>query len=242
MRLAALIALALPLFGGDLENFTDNSLNYTQRNSACFNLRGNKTPETVAAMRSALDNPNLQACAASNLRIAGAHTELLDALQRDKDPGARAAAARELGETRKPEYLAALRTAAEDRDPLVSSNAVEGLLRYQDHSSAPQLREIALMGGMASTLAVDILIDWRDPEIASIGRKLMAHPDPGDQIAGIHAIGLAGDASDLPRLREMEKNDAAMGAGNRGFGLMPAISVGRAAHTAIHNIAARTAE
>jgi HEAT repeat protein len=235
------MAMALPVFAGDLENFTDNSLNYTQRNAACGALRGNKMPEAIAAMRAALDNPNLQTCAAANLRFAGADAQLLDALQRDKDPGARGAAARELGETRKHEYLAALRTAAEDRDPLVSSNAVEGLMRYEDHSSAPQLREIALLGGMASTLAIDILIDWHDPEVAAIGRKLMAHADPGDQMAGIRAVGLAGDASDLPRLRELRKNDAAMGAGSRGFGLMPAISISRAANTAIQNIENRSA-
>jgi len=226
---------------GDLENFTDTSLNYTQRNSACFALRGNRTPEAIAAMRSALDNANLQACAAANLRIAGADADLLDALQRDKDPTARAAAAQQLGETRKSKYLAILRSAAEDRDPLVSSNAVEGLMSYEDHSSIPQLREVALLGGMASTLAIGILIDWHDPEVAAIGRKLMAHSDPGDQIAGIRAVGLTGDASDLPRLRELQKNDTAMGAGKRGFGLMPAISIGRTAHTAIQNIESRSA-
>jgi HEAT repeat protein len=241
MRVAALlvIAMALPLSAGDLENFTDNSMNYTQRNSACLALRGNKRPEVVAAMRSALDNASLQACAAANLRLASADAELLDALQHDQNPAARAAAARELGEMRQQEYLTALRKAADDRDPLVSSNAVEGLLRYDDHSSTPQLREIALVGGMASTLAINILIDWHDAEVASIGRKLMAHANPGDQMAGIRAVGLAGDASDLPRLREFQKNETAMGPGSRGFGLMPAISLSRAANTAIQNLEKR---
>jgi hypothetical protein len=114
-------------------------------------------------------------------------------------------------------------------------------MRYEDHSSAPQLREIALLGGMASTLAIDILIDWHDPEVPAIGRKLMAHADPGDQMAGIRAVGLAGDDSDLPRLRELRQNDAAMGVGSRGFGLMPAISISRAANTAIQNIENRSA-
>jgi len=63
-----LLTAMLPLAAGDFENFTDNSLNYTQRNTACFALRGNKTPETIAAMRQALDNSNLQSCAGTNLR------------------------------------------------------------------------------------------------------------------------------------------------------------------------------
>ena len=112
-------------------------------------------------------------------------------------------------------------------------------MRYDDHSSTPQLREIALLGGMASTLAIDILIDWHDPEVTAIGRKLITHTDPGDQMAGIRAVGLTGDASDLPRLRELQKNDTAMRSGSRGFGLMPAISIGRAAHAAIQNIERR---
>lgn len=236
MKMLLVMIAALPLAAGDFENFTDNALNYTQRNTACFALRGNKTPEVVAAMRSALDNASLQSCAAANLRQAGATAELLDALQQDKDPTARAAAARELGTVQKPEFLAPLREAAEDRDVLVASNAVEGLMRYEDHSSAPQLREIALLGGMQTSLALDILIDWRDPEVIKIGRRLIARKEPADQLSGIRAIGLTGDKSDLPALKELAKNDTEMSAGSRGFGFMPAVSISRAARTAVANI------
>jgi hypothetical protein len=239
MRILLVVLAALPLFAGDFENFTDNSLNYTQRNTACFALRGNRAPETVAAMRQALDNSNLQACAGANLRVAGAAPELLNALEQDKDPTARAVAARELGTLQKPEYLAPIRRAAEDRDVLAASNAIEGLMRYEDHSSAPQLREISLLGGVMTALALDILIDWHDPEVAAIGRTLIARKDPGDQLIGIRAVGIAGDVSDLPRLRQMEKDDTMMGSGSRGFGLMPAVSISHAARTAIENIGQR---
>jgi len=237
-----LLGTALPLSAGDFENFTDNSLNYTQRNTACLALRGNKRPETIAAMRQALDNSNLQSCAGTNLRVAGATAELLNTLEQDKDSTARAVAARELGTLQKPEYLAPLRKAAEDRDVLVESNAIEGLMRYEDHSSAPQLREISLLGGVMTALAVDILVDWHDPEVAAIGRKLIARQEPGDKLIGIRAVGLTGNASDLPALRQTAKDDTMMGSGSRGFGLMPAISIARASQTAIAKIEQRAAK
>jgi HEAT repeat protein len=241
VKLTIVLLAALPLMAGDLETFTDNALNYTQRNTACFSLRGNRAPEVIVAMRTALDNASLQACAAANLRAAGATAELLSALQQDKDPAARAAAARELGTVQKAEFLGALAEAAKDRDVLVASNAIEGLMRYADHSSAPQLREIALFGGIQTSLALDILIDWHDAEVIGIGRKLIQGKNPADQLAGIRAVGVAGDASDLPRLREFAKNDVELNAGSRGFGFMPAVSLSRGAKTAIASIEARAA-
>jgi hypothetical protein len=238
MKLALLLVAAMPVFAGDLETFTDNSLNASQRNTACLALRGNRTPEVIGAMRSALDNSKLQACAGANLRVAGAQGELLNALE-DKDAAARAVAARELGTLQKPEFLRPLRRAAEDRDLLVASNAVEGLSRYEDHSSAPQLREISLMGGVLTSLAIDTLVDWHDPEALGIARKLILHKEPGDQLIGVRVIGLTGDVTDLPKLRELAKDETALSSGARGFGLMPAISISRAAKTAISGIGAR---
>jgi HEAT repeat protein len=238
MKLAVLLAIAIPAFAGDIETFTDSNLNPTQRNTACLALRGNKTPEVIAAMRSALENVSLQSCAGANLRVAGAQEELLNALEA-KDPAARAVAARELGAMQKHEFLAPLRKAAEDRDLLVSSNAVEGLVRYEDHASIPQLREIALMGGVLTSLAIDTLVDWHDPEVLSIARKLIAHKEPGDQLIAVRVMGLRGDATDLPKLRELAKDDTPLSSGSRGFGLMPAISISRAAKTAVQSIEAR---
>jgi HEAT repeat protein len=241
MRIAILFVLAVPAFAGDFERFLDIKANYTARNTACFALRGNADPEIVAAMRASLENTQLQACAGANLRAAGAVDQLLDALDAP-DPTVRAVAARELGAMQKPELLAPLRHAADDRDVLVASNAIEGLVRYEDHSSAPQLREIALLGGVLTTLALDTLIDWHDPEALSLGRKLILREAPGDRLAGVRAIGITGDASDLARLRELAKDDKALASGGRGFGLMPAISIARAAATAIQNIEQRAAK
>jgi HEAT repeat protein len=238
MKNFALVLMAAPLFAGNLETFTDSSLNSTQRNTACLALRGDRSEDTVAALRGGLTNINLQACAAANLRIAGAEAVLVEALN-SPEPSTRAVAARELGVLQKPEYLGVLRKTADDQDLLAASNALEGLLRYEDHSSAPQLREIALMGGVMTSLAVNALADWRDPEVLPIGRKLMTHRDPGDQLAGIRVVGLMGDTSDLDSLRALMKNDEKMGQGSRGFGLMPAISIGRAARTAAGNITQR---
>jgi HEAT repeat protein len=241
MKIVLLFALSLPLFASDFDQFLDIKANYTMRNEACLALRGNADPEIIAAMRVSLENSQLQACAAANLRAAGATRELLDALTAP-DPSVRAAAARELGAIQKPEFVAPLRKAADDRDILVASNAIEGLVRYEDHSTAPQLREIALMGGVLTSLALDTLIDWRDPQVLTIGRKLISRDAPGDQLAGIRAIGLTGDESDLPRLRELSKDDKGLASGGRGFGLMPAISIARAARTAIQNIGQRAAK
>lgn len=240
MRIAILLLTVVPAFAGDLETFTDNALNATQRNTACLSLRGNKAPEVVAAMRSALDNSKLQACAGANLRIVDASEELLSGLE-EKDPTARAVAARELGTMQKQEFIAPLRKAADDRDLLVASNAVEGLVRYEDHSTAPQLREIAMLGGVLTSLALDTLVDWHDPEVLGIARKLIAHREPGDQLIGVRAVGLTGNTADLPKLRELAKDETALSSGSRGFGLMPAISISRAARTAIQTIEARAA-
>ena len=241
MKIVLLLALSLPLFAGGFDKFLDITANYTMRNEACLALRGNTDPEIIAAMRASLENTQLQACAAANLRAAGAAAELLDALSAP-DPTTRAVAARELGAMQKPEFIAPLRKAAEDKDILVASNAIEGLVRYEDHSSAPQLREIALMGGVLTSLALDTLIDWHDGEVLSIGRQLIARDAPGDQLVGIRAIGLTGDESDLPKLRELSKDDKALASGGRGFGLMPTISISRAAKTAMQNIGPATCQ
>jgi len=238
MRALILLAAAAPLFAGNLETFTDSSLNSTQRNTACLALRGDKSEEAVFAMTQALANVSLQACAAANLRLAGAEAELVKALQ-SGDPSVRAVAARELGVLQKPELLPALRAAARDQDLLAASNALEGLVRYEDHSSAPELRDIALQGGLLTSLAMDTLLEWNDVKALEIGRKLLVRAEPGDQLIGVRVVGLLGDKSDLAKLQELTKSDMQMGQGSRGFGLMPAISLARAATTAIENINAR---
>lgn len=241
MKSLVLLLAAAPLFAGNLERFTDLTLNQTQRNEACLALRGVKTPEVITAMRAALEDMRVQSCAATNLRLAGADKELINALH-DSNPLVRAVAAREIGTMEKQEFLPELRKAVEDKDLLVQTNAIEGLVRYRDRSSAPALREIALMGGMLTSMAMDQLTQWNDEAVAPIGRKLVQRPQPGDLLAGIRALGVAGDKQDLPRLKELAKDDAMASAGGRGFGLMPAISISKAAQTAIARIEQRAAK
>ena len=238
MRVALMLVAVAPLFAGDFETFTDSRLNYTQRIEGCLGLRGNKSVEVLDALRAAMENTHLQACAGANLRLAAATERLVDAAS-SKDAGARAVAVRELGTMQRAEFLPVLRKAAEDVELIVASNAVEGLVRYEDHASAPQLREIAMLGGMMTPLALDPLTEWRDAAAIGIARKLLVRQEPGDQLVGIRVVGLLGDASDLPALRELAKNDMAMGNGSRGFGLMPAISLARAAKTAMEGIERR---
>ena len=67
-----------------------------QRNDACYAMRGQRSAEVVQAMRKAIDDPVVRACAARNLREAGAVEALMAALASGA-PDTRMAAARELG-------------------------------------------------------------------------------------------------------------------------------------------------
>src|SRR5689334_19919657 len=73
----------------------DDKLSVAQRNDACYELRGLKSPEVTPAMTRALESPKVRACAARNLREAGAIDALKSALA-NSDPEIRAVAAREM--------------------------------------------------------------------------------------------------------------------------------------------------
>jgi hypothetical protein len=90
-----------------------------------------------------------------------------------------------------------------------------------------------------TSLSIDTLVDWHDPEVLLIARKLVMRREPGDQLIGVRVIGLTGDATDLPKLEELAKDETALSSGSRGFGLMPAVSISRAAKTAVQSIEAR---
>src|SRR5262249_12599957 len=127
------IALAFvftaPLIGAErtlLDRMQDAQLHPTQKNDACFALRGDRTPATLSAMRKALSDQYLRACASKNLRAAGAIDLLRDAM-RDADPDVRAVAVLEVGAFAKPEDLQALGEAAKDANLLVAANSVYAL-------------------------------------------------------------------------------------------------------------------
>jgi HEAT repeat protein len=217
----------------------DPSLNVAQRNNACFELRGSQEPEVVAGMRKALGDANVRACAGTNLRKAGAIAELKDALA-DPDFEIRALAARELGGFEKPELLPMLAAAARDPQLLVGINAIEALADYRDPVVLPYLLNIAKDGGLVGTAALDRAVTFHDPRVLETARTLLGSKDISDQLAAMRVIGAMGDSTDIPKLRAIqEKETGLVSASGRGFGLIPAISLSRAAETTIEKIGAR---
>jgi HEAT repeat protein len=217
----------------------DPSLNVAQRNNACFELRGWNDPEVVATMRKALNETSVRACAGTNLRKAGAISELKDALT-DPNFEVRALAARELGAFEKPELLPQLAAAARDPQLLVGINAIEALADYRDADVLPYLLSIAKDGGLVGTAALDRALTFHDPRVLETARVLLGSKDVSDKLAAMRVIGAMGDKSDIPKMREIQDQETGMvSAAGRGFGLIPAISLSRAAETTIEKIGSR---
>lgn len=230
-----------------LARMQDASLNIAQRNNACYELRAAAAPEVVAAMRKALNDSDLRACAGLNLRAANAVPELENALA-DPDYEVRAIAARLLGTFQQPQLLPLLAKAARDPQLIVAANAIEGLSKYQDRQAVlPYLLDIAKDGGITGTAALNRALEFAagqsvqaDPRVLLVARALLGHSDVSDKLAAMRALAEIGDASDLPALREIIHNDSGNTAGQaRGFGFMPAISLTRAAQTTIAAIETR---
>jgi HEAT repeat protein len=219
----------------------DPSLNVAQRNNACYELRGSTGPEVIATMRKALGDTTVRACAGTNLRKAGAVAELKDALA-DPNFEIRALAAREIGGFERPELLPLLTAAARDPQMLVGINAVEGLANYRDPIVLPFLLDIAKDGGLVGTAALDRAQTFNDPRVLAAARLLLGSKDVSDKLAAMRVIGAIGDGSDIAKLREIqEKETGSVSAAGRGFGLIPPISLSRAAQTTIEKIGDRSA-
>ena len=217
----------------------DPSLNVAQRNNACFELRGSNDPEVIATMRKALNETPVRACAGTNLRKAGAIAELKDALA-DPNFEVRALAARELGAFEKPELLPLLAAAARDPQMLVGINAMEGLSDYRDAVVLPYLLNLAKDGGLVGTAALDRAVTFHDPRVLETARALLGSKDVSDKLAAMRVIGEMGNQTDIPNLRAIQEKETEMvSAAGRGFGLIPAISLSRAAETSIEKITAR---
>jgi HEAT repeat protein len=214
-------------------------LNPPQRAAACLEMRGRSDPETLAAMSRALEDPDLLSCAAENLRIARAVEPLRQALV-SPNFQVRAATARELGSFELPDLLDPLSRAAQDENLLVATNALHGLSEYRDPAVIPYLRAIAQKGGMIGDMALDRLLQLDSSEALRVARALLTSTQVPDQLYAMRILGAAGDRSDVPQL---EKIAAApketLSQRDRGFGLMPAVNLARAAHAAITAITAR---
>jgi HEAT repeat protein len=192
-------------------------------------------------MRKALQDVKVRACAGTNLRKAGAIAELKDALA-DSNFEVRALAARELGGFEKPELLPLLAAAARDPQMLVGINAIEGLADYRDSVVVPYLLGLAKDGGLVGTMALERAMAFRDPRVIETARLLLNNKDVSDKLAAMRVIGEMGDESDVPALRQIQaKETEAVSSAGRGFGLMPAISLSKAAQTAIEKIGERRA-
>jgi len=216
----------------------DPKLNITQRNDACYALRGARSPEVVTAMARALESPLVRACAVRNLREAGAIDELKTALAGD-DPEVRAAAARELGAIAKPELMDLLAQTARDPNLMVASNAFEGLTFYRDRAVLPYLLDLAAGGGPVAAMALSRAVEFADPGVLPVARRMMATKDVPLRLAALRAIGDLGNSSDLPALRKLAAKAENATPGGRGFGLMPALDLSRAAQNAIRQIEQR---
>ena len=235
----ALAGAAALLAGDPLPVMNDASLNAAQRNDACFALRGNRSPEAMAAMAKALQDPRLRTCAAENLRAGGAVNALRTALE-DENPEVRALAARALGTLQRSDMLPALAAAARDPNLLTASNALQALSAYPEPVAQAYLGELANGGGLVGEMALERLAQSGDALAIPIARRLTASHNLGDILAGMRVLGEMGDRSDLPMLTEIARKETQeVSSKARGFGLMPAISLSRAAQTAIAGIEAR---
>jgi HEAT repeat protein len=200
-----------------------------QRNDACYALRGIRSPEVVAALRQSAGDKVVRACAVRDLREAGAVEALLDVLVA-RDGETRVAAAHELGEMRDPRALEPLGAAALDENPLVSAAAINALAGYEDRAALPLL----LRAG-----ALEQAARFHDPAALPLARRTLAQGDVAAQMIALSVLMDLGDASDLPKLREMAAKSETLTSRGRGFGFMPAIDLARAARNAISAIEAR---
>ena len=218
----------------------DTKLTAAQRNDACFELRGDKSPDTLDAMLQALSVEVVRNCAGENLRVAEALPQLRAALS-GNNPEIRALAARELGSFQKPELLEALAEAARDPNLLVAVNAVAGLSQYEDAGVFPYLEALAVKGGMLGVLSLSRLGELKDPRALDIARTLLSgREEVTDRVAAMRVIGELGDRSDLPALRKIAaQTEGPVAARQRGFGLMPQIDLARTARATIAQIEKR---
>jgi len=237
-----LIALAAPGWAAEdpAGIMFDTKLPQAQRDSACVKLQSQPNAENIGVMTRALEDESMRTCAVVSLRMYGAVDALTKALS-NPDPQIRAAALREAGSFQRPELLEALGKAALDPNLLVASNAMQGLTQYGDPAVIPVLAEIARAGGMTGDMALDRILSLDPAAALPIARKLIQSPQVPDRLFAMRVLGAAGDSSDLPVLQNIAAQDKEnLSQKGRGFGLMPAISLSRAAQTAIAGIQART--
>jgi hypothetical protein len=236
-----ILLCSLPLLASDFPaRMLDGKLNSAQRNDACFSLRGDTSPQAIEANAKGLRDSKVRNCAEENLRRAGAIDVLKAAIQ-DDDPEVRAVAARVLGTFERPELAPLIAKAGEDSQMLVATNAVEGLSYYRDRTAVPYFLVLAKRTGIVGSLAIEQLIKLKEPRALALGRELIHSQDPADLLSAMRILGSMGEQADIHTLESVAKlhADALSTSSGRGFGLMPAISLDRAAKSSIEQIRAR---
>jgi hypothetical protein len=104
----------------------------------------------------------------------------------------------------------------------------------------PYLLNLAKDGGLVGTAALDRAVTFHDPRVLETARALLGSKDVSDKLAAMRVIGEMGNQTDIPNLRAIQEKETEMvSAAGRGFGLIPAISLSRAAETTIEKITAR---
>ena len=170
---------------------------------------------------------------------AGAVEELKTALN-GSDPEIRAVAARELGLLSRPELMDLLAKTAHDPNLMIATNAFQGLSYYQDRAVLPYLLDLAESGGLVAAMALSRAMQFDDPRVLAVARRLMATRDVPLRLAALRAIGDLGDSSDLPALRQLAAKAESAAPAGRGFGLVPPLDLSRAAQNAIRQIQSRS--
>ena len=212
----------------------DDKGTVAQRNDACYALRGAALRRSgVSALRRALADKTVRACAARDLREAGAVDALIEALA-GSDADTQMAAARELGELRDPRALEALGRAALSDNVLLASSAIYALGAYEGECGSA-------LSAARRRAAERVRRDarWNRRRARTIRRFSPSRADvleKGDIAAQVIALAIIadlGDAGDLPKLRELAAHSDPVYSRGRGFGFMPPIDLARAAQTAI---------
>jgi HEAT repeat protein len=213
----------------------DGKATVAQRSDACYALRGQHSPALVAALRTALDDKTLRACAARDLREAGAVDALIDGLAAD-DADTQIAAARELGELHDPRSLEALGRVALNDNILLAASAISALGAYEPSAALPYLLRAAAQAGVSGVTALSLAARSHDPAVLAVARRILDKGDVAAQVSALAVIADLGDAADLPKLHELAAHSDPVYSRGRGFGFMPPIDLARAAQTAIDKL------
>ncbi|MSV28478.1 MAG: hypothetical protein EXQ52_07005 [Bryobacterales bacterium] len=233
------VLLCAPASANDaITRLLDTKGNVSQRADACFELRGERSPAVLAAMRKVLDVDSLRACAGRNLREAGALAELKDALA-GENPDVRALAARELGTFGRPDMLDALSKAARDPNVMVAASAMQGMAEYQIPAVIPYLIDLAKSGGMVGAMALRRAAQFKNPAVLPVARQLLASSDATGRLDAIRVLADLGDASDVAALQKIAEKNEQLSMTGRGFGMMPGVDLSKAAAGAVESIKSR---